>query len=86
MIWPTEGATEVLSLGLFGESKARSEAILNKVIEIYNRDGVLDRQQVSQRTMDFIDERFVYLSQELDSIETGKQSFKEVNELAYIRE
>ena len=71
-------------LHLSGQSKDRSEAILNTIIEKFNQDGIMDRQEVSQRTIDFIDDRFVYLSQELDSIETGKQSFKEVNELAYI--
>ncbi|NNE33457.1 MAG: polysaccharide biosynthesis tyrosine autokinase, partial [Winogradskyella sp.] len=40
-----------------------------------------DRQLVSQRTLDFIDERFVYLAQELDSIEVDRQDFKKDNNL-----
>ena len=56
-------------------------AILNTLIDKFNQDGILDRQEVYKRTIDFIDERFVYLSQDLDSIERGKQSFKEVNQL-----
>ena len=60
----------------------RSESILNELIVKFNQDGILDRQQVSKRTLDFIDERFVSLSQELDSIEVGKEDFKRTNDLS----
>src|SRR6056297_162450 len=83
-IRPTSKNSDIISLQLLGESYARSEAILNTLIRVFNNDGVLDRQQVSKRTLDFIDERFVYLSTELDSIEGGKESFKRTNNLSYI--
>ena len=80
----TNKTSEILSLSLEGESMERNEAILNSLIEKFNQDGVLDRQLVSQRTLNFIDERFLYLGQELDSIEGGKESFKRSNSLSYI--
>lgn len=83
-IAPTDKESDILSLSLSGEALERSEAILNTIIEKFNEDGILDRQRVSQRTLDFIDDRFAFLTQELDSIETGKQSFKEENQLSYI--
>jgi capsular exopolysaccharide synthesis family protein len=83
-IHPTSKNSDIISLELTGESYARSEAILNTLIRVFNTDGVLDRQQVSKRTLDFIDERFVYLATELDSIEGGKESFKRTNNLSYI--
>ena len=83
-VWPTVEGSEILSLALSGQSTARSEAILNTIIQKFNQDGISDRKEVSQRTIDFIDNRFVYLSKELDSIETGKQTFKESYDLAYI--
>lgn len=83
-IEPTSKNSDIISLRLVGESSERSEAILNTLIRVFNNDGVLDRQQVSKRTLDFIDERFVYLSTELDSIEGGKESFKRTNNLSYI--
>lgn len=76
--------TEILVLSMASDCPEKNEAILNEVINKFNRDGILDRQLVSQRTLDFIDERFVYLSTELDSIEVGKQDFKQSNELSYI--
>ncbi len=81
---PTSKNSEIIALSLKGESSRRSEAILNTLIQVFNEDGVLDRQQVSKRTLDFIDERFLYLSTELDSIEGGKESFKRTNNLSYI--
>lgn len=80
----TNKNSEILSLSLEGESMDRNEAILNTLIEKFNQDGVLDRQLISQRTLNFIDERFLYLGQELDSIEGGKESFKRSNSLSYI--
>lgn len=81
---PTAKESDILSLGLSGEAPERSETVLNTLVDKFNQDGILDRQRVSQRTLDFIDDRFAYLTQELDSIETGKQSFKEENQLSYI--
>lgn len=82
----TNKKSEILSLSMVGESSERSETILNATIARFNQDGILDRQLVSKRTMDFIDERFIYLSEELDSIESGKQDFKQENNLSYIEE
>ncbi|SMC62829.1 GumC family protein [Cellulophaga tyrosinoxydans] len=81
---PTNKKSEILTLSLAGENAQRSEIVLNEIINKFNRDGILDRQLVSKRTIDFIDERFLYLTQELDSIEAGKQDFKQTNSLSYI--
>ncbi|MBD0778089.1 polysaccharide biosynthesis tyrosine autokinase [Maribacter sp. ANRC-HE7] len=80
----TSKNSEILSLTLESESMDLNEAIINTLIEKFNQDGVLDRQLVSQRTLNFIDERFLYLGQELDSIEGGKEVFKRSNSLSYI--
>lgn len=76
--------SDVLELTLLGENPSKSEAILNTIIHEFNQDGIRDRQQVSRRTLAFIDERFEYLTRELDSIEGGKQDFKQENNLSYI--
>jgi capsular exopolysaccharide synthesis family protein len=84
MVEPSNKNAEILSLILQGESKERSETILNELINKFNQDGITDRQLVSKRTIDFIDERFADLSGELDSIEVGKEDFKRLNKLSYI--
>ncbi len=79
-----DGKSEILTLKLLGQSQQRSETILNAIINNFRQDGILDKQLVSKQTLEVIDKRFVYLSGELDSIELGKQSFKQNNRLSYI--
>lgn len=83
-VLPTDKNSEILSVSLKGQSIERSETILNELINKFNQDGVADRQLVSKRTLDFIDERFGFLSGELDSIEVDKEDFKRINNLSYI--
>lgn len=80
----TAKQSEILSLTLTGENQDKSEAIINDLIEKFNQDGVTDRQLVSQRTIDFVNDRFLYLSSELDSIENIKKSFKTENNLSFL--
>jgi tyrosine-protein kinase Etk/Wzc len=83
---PTAKLGEVLSIQLTGENQDKSEAIINEIIDKFNEDGVVDRQLVSQRTIDFVNERFINLSGELDSIENQKKTFKTENDLSYLPE
>jgi len=71
--------SDLLTLSHSSQSKPRSEAILNAVAEVFNEDGITDRQQISKRTIDFIDERFKSLAKELDSIEVDIKDFKKSN-------
>jgi tyrosine-protein kinase Etk/Wzc len=77
-------SSDVLSLSIIGESYLKSEAIINEIINQFDLDGILDRQLVSQRTIDFVDDRFIYLTDELDSIENNKKGFKQKNSLSDI--
>ncbi|WP_299111155.1 polysaccharide biosynthesis tyrosine autokinase [uncultured Winogradskyella sp.] len=76
--------SDLLKLIIKGESKELSEKILNTLMDVFNRDGINDRQLVSKRTLDFIDERFVFLAKELDSIEIDQEVFKEKNNIVDI--
>ena len=82
----TTKQSELLSLVLNGENKDKSEAIINSIIDEFNKDGIVDRQLISQQTIDFVNERFIYLISELDSIENKKQVFKKDNDLSYLPE
>lgn len=73
--------SDLLQLNFSSQSKAKNERILNTLIEVFNIDGIRDRQQVSKRTMDFIDERFEILIRKLDSIEIGIKDYKQENNL-----
>jgi len=71
--------SDLLQLDYRSQSKAKNERILNTLIKVFNQDGINDRQDVSRRTIEFIDERFLDLTRELDSIETGIKSYKQRN-------
>ncbi len=83
-IEPVGETSHLLKLGIKGESAERSELILNAIVDVFNKDGITDRQLVSKRTLDFIDDRFAFLAQELDSIEVDKKDFKQDNNLVYL--
>jgi tyrosine-protein kinase Etk/Wzc len=76
--------SEILQLSLNDGCTEKSEAILNTIIDQFNQDGIRDRQLVSQRTIDFVDDRFIYLSGELETIEKDKKNYKQDNQLSYI--
>ncbi|WP_417199521.1 polysaccharide biosynthesis tyrosine autokinase [Bizionia sp.] len=81
-ITPDGKDSDILILSLDATNKNHAQAILNTLIDVYTEDGILDRQEVSKRTISFIDERFHYLSTELDSIEIAKGNYKQSNNLS----
>ena len=76
--------SELLELSMKGEIKTKSERILNALMEVFELDGIRLRQSISERTIDFIQERFSVLGKELDSIETGIKDYKVANNMLSI--
>ena len=76
--------SDILTISLSSSNKDRSEAILNEIIKQYDIDGLNDRRLVSEKTIEFVNNRFKSLERELDSIETNKASYKSNNELTFI--
>lgn len=85
VVEPVGKQSDLLKISIKGQSKELSEKIVNTLMEVFDNDGINDRQLISKRTLDFIDDRFVFLAQELDSIELGRQDFKERNNLVDIQ-
>ena len=73
--------SDLLQLEYTSQSKMKNEHIINTLINVFNEDGINDRQDISRRTIEFIDERFLLLARELDSIELGIQDYKQKNDL-----
>lgn len=78
--------SDILSLSLEGTDGLHSESVINNLIEVFESDGITDKQEVSRRTIGFVDDRFVYLRRELDSIEISKKNYKKNNNLSFIQE
>ena len=69
--------SSVIELTTTSGVKGKSETILNSLISAYNADATLDKKLVSKNTAEFIDQRLALISQELDSVEQNKVTFKE---------
>ncbi|MEO8254729.1 MAG: polysaccharide biosynthesis tyrosine autokinase [Flavobacterium sp.] len=74
--------SDILSISLDGTDGQQSEIIINNLIKVFGEDGISDKQEVSRRTINFVDDRFVYLRRELDSIEISKKEYN----LSFIQE
>lgn len=71
----------VIQLSLNAENTGKSEAILDEIINQYNEDAIADRSMVTQNTAEFIQSRLKIISEELDSVESGKVDFKQSNKI-----
>ena len=76
----------MIKLNLEDPVKKKAEDILNRLVYQYNQEAIEDKNQVSLNTAEFIEERLVIISEELDLVETGKQEFKTKNHLTNIEE
>ena len=81
---PIGDQSDLLQLSIKGESTALTEAVIDSLVTTFDNDGISDRRLVSQRTLEFIDDRFEFLALELDSIEVDFKDFKQQNNLVDI--
>ncbi|MEC9302833.1 MAG: polysaccharide biosynthesis tyrosine autokinase [Bacteroidota bacterium] len=73
--------SDIIELNFSSTNTEYSKAFLNELIDVFNNDGVQDRQLIHKRTIDFVNSRYSFLSLELDSIEIAKQLYKIDNNL-----
>ncbi|WP_282124606.1 GumC family protein [Algibacter mikhailovii] len=78
-----ENAT-LIQLKLTDRVPEKAEDILNELIRAYNEDAIKDKNLIAKNTAEFIDRRLNIINMELDSVESGKESFKKVNRLTDI--
>lgn len=78
--------SDIVSISLNGTDGAHSETIVNNLVRVFEQDGITDKQIVSRRTIDFVDNRFIFLQRDLDSIEISKKDYKKNNALSFIQE
>lgn len=76
--------SDQLSISHTSNNRLNSIDYINSLMIEFDRDGIVDRQMEYKRTMDFVDSRSKFLSEELQSIELRKQNFKETNQLTNI--
>jgi capsular exopolysaccharide synthesis family protein len=72
--------SDILGVSLTGTNSDKIADVVNTLIVIFNQDGIKDRQLVSRRTIEFVNQRFEKIFSELDAIETGIADDKRDNE------
>ena len=80
----SQESDDVVLLTMRGLSQEKSKDIINCLIKVFDEDGIKDRQLAYKNTIEFVNNRFQYLVNELDSIENYKVNYKKKNELTTI--
>ncbi|GGW83461.1 GumC family protein [Salegentibacter mishustinae] len=80
----TDKNSSLLELSLVDPVREKAQDILDQLILEYNQQAIQDKNLVASNTAEFIDERLAIINQELDSVEVGKEEFKEANQLTNI--
>ena len=81
-VTPVGKQSELLRLTVTANNAQKAADIANKLAEVFNEDGIRDRQLVHKKTIDFVNERFGFLFRELDSIENNKADYKQGQRIA----
>lgn len=76
--------TSVVELTLNDPIKEKAQDLLDQIILIYNQDAVDDKNFISKKTEDFIDNRIKLIAQELGDVEKGEENFKTENKVTDI--
>lgn len=77
----TDNDAAVLYTSLRDFSTVRAEDVLNTLITIYNEETIKDKNQIAINTENFINERLVKITKELDDVETQIETFKLENDM-----
>ncbi len=75
-IAPTSKITSVVVVSLKNSNTRRGKDYIDKLLETYNINANNDKNEVAQKTAEFIDERIGIISKELGSTEQDLENFK----------
>lgn len=75
-IEPTSKTTSVAVVSLVNTDIQRGQDFVNKLIKMYNRNTNNDKNEVAEKTKEFINERIKIIDEELGSTEDRLETFK----------
>lgn len=71
----------VIRISIIDSVPQKGKDILNKLLEVYNKEALEDRNLVAQTTIGFIDERLKFLTDELTNVEKNVEQYKRTHEV-----
>jgi tyrosine-protein kinase Etk/Wzc len=84
IVQPISKSASVLSLSLVDPIPERAKNVINKLMEVYNKEAIEDKSLISTNTLKFLDERLGFITNELSGVEKGVERFKSQNSLTDI--
>jgi len=81
---PVNKKANAINVSTISSCPKKSQDILNKLIELYNLDAIIDKNLIASNTAAFVDERLKLISSELLDVELNVESYKKKNSLTDI--
>lgn len=71
----------VVEISITDQVSKRAEDFLNKLVQIYNREAINDKNLISEKTAKFINERLIIITDELGNVEKDVETYKKKNKI-----
>ena len=71
----------VIRITLIESVPQKGKDIVNKLLEVYSKEALEDRNRIANTTIQFIDDRLKYLTSELTDVEKSVEQFKRENQV-----
>lgn len=69
----------VVNISLVSPTQEKGKDIVNKLIEVYEKEAIEDKNLIASNTVKFIDDRLKYLTVELSDVEKDVEQYKKRN-------
>lgn len=76
--------SNAISISTVAGNVTKAKDVINKLVELYNLDAVVDKNMIASNTKKFVDERLVLIENELQSVEQNVENYKKDNQLTNI--
>ncbi|QIL75341.1 GumC family protein [Hymenobacter sp. HDW8] len=84
VVQPVSDGASVLSLSIVDPIPEKARNIINKLIEVYNKEAIEDKNLMATNTLKFLDDRLKYITAELSGVEKGVEKYKSIHGLTDI--
>jgi len=74
----------VIKLAINYAETNKAKVIINKLVQVYNENAILDKNTESNNTAKFIDDRITQVGRDLGQVENEKERFKQSNQISDI--
>ena len=82
---PVSKTSNAIRISLRDAIANRAANVVDNLIKQHNIDAVVDKNQVSENTVNFINERIDYITKELSEVEGAAENFKTKNRLTDVK-